>query len=135
MHKNLPCSLVLKLYLDNRSSYLTVATHVFHYCHRKTFSKPVLVRFYFHDVTWTEAFHGPHKVSKLHDRRVHTARSVLTMNVQKWIVWKSGSLSLNSFFYECLAATWLASCHQWFILLIGSPWRSFVSSSGWVSSF
>jgi len=86
MHKNLPCLLVLKLYLDNRSSYLTVATHVYHYCHRKTFSKPVLVRFYFHDDTWTDAFHGPHKVSKLHDRRVHAAHSVLTMNVQKWIV-------------------------------------------------
>lgn len=68
---------------------------------------------------------------------VHAAPSVFVMNVHQWIVldlkiW----LTLSKFIHECFGvSTSLASCCQWLLLLIGSPCNSFVSSSGWVSSF
>lgn len=79
------------------SSYLTVAYHLYHCCHKKTISNPVLLRFYFHDVTWTEAFYGLIKSASF-----MYEGSTLPLQYSSWMFnnwlfssWKSGYFSLN----------------------------------------
>lgn len=97
---------LLTIIMHSRSSYRHRGLLYDPYCHRKR-------GFYFHDITWTEAFHGLMKVSKLHARGgVVSAPSVLAMNVldlkvclSLFLFYKNQTFCLRQWLY--LKAHWL----------------------------
>lgn len=134
-HKNLPSLPVLEP-LPGQSYTVVVYTLLWLIMQipaviKKTFSYPPLVRFYFHDITWTEAFHGLIKSASF-----MTVGSMQPLQYPLWM-FNNGLFSVENLAHPLLISSRMFGCN--FISLLPSvatlPVYSFVFSSGWLSSF